>query len=156
MSRSSNLRLLLWNTAYAVLALVVGAVLLVAALAFFWEAPYCGEDSEAVAYARSLSPDRLEKLYRDMEVYSQRNDIPIDGYQVGDERHKIPEAFSDLKVRRIRPREGNIMVEGCFDHYIYLRFHGIGMFAESEEKKIVLNWGEHPPHTGTEVLWAEP
>ena len=156
MSGPFSLKLLLRNTAYAVMALVLGTVLLVAVLAFFWEVPYCGEDSAAVSYARSLPPERLKKLYRDMERYSQMEDIPIDGYYVGDDRQEIPEAFSDLKVRKIRPYEGNIMVEGCFDHYIYLRFQGVGMSAESEEKKIILNWGEHPPNTGTEVLWSEP
>ena len=125
------------------------------AFSFFWDIPSCQEDSEAVAYARSLSSQRLEKLYKDMEAFSHREDIPIDGYQVYDESNDVPDEFADLKVVKIRPEKGNIMVKGCFDHYIYLTFKGIGRRAQPNDKKqIILNWGEHPPNTGTEVLWS--
>ncbi|MCU7843569.1 MAG: hypothetical protein KZQ93_06980 [Candidatus Thiodiazotropha sp. (ex Monitilora ramsayi)] len=111
-------KLLVYNFAYAILAIIIVPVILVLLLMFLWDVPSCDEDSEAVAYARSLSPQRLEKLFRDMEMHSVREDLPIGGYQVQRNRDQIPDEFADLKVVKIRPAEGNIMIEGCFDHYI--------------------------------------
>lgn len=156
MSRKFSLKLLARNFIFVMLALVSLPVIFVVIFSPIWPGNSCQEDSEAVAYARSLSTERLSKLYWDMERYSRREDLPIDGYQFGDERYEVPAEFSDLKVRKIRPNDGNIMVEGCFDHYIYLTFKGFGRLAKpSDKKQIVLNWGEHPPNTGTQVLWSE-
>ena len=156
MSGRFSFKLLAWNVFYVILALVSLPVIFILVFALIWPVNSCQEDSEAVAYARSLSSERLSQLYTDMERYSHRDDLPIDGYQFGDERYDVPKEFSDLKVRKIRPSDGNIMVEGCFDHYIYLRFKGIGHLAKpGDNKEIILNWGEHPPNTGTQVLWSE-
>lgn len=124
---------------------------------FFAGTPSCNEDSEAVSYARSLSKERLAELYRDMERYSTLDEeIAPFGYTVTDAGSNIPEVFADLRVRKIRPRDGNIMVEGCFDHYVFLRFSGIGHLKEiHKERKITLSWGEFPPNSGSEVLWSE-
>ena len=112
----------------------------------------CDEKSPAVAYARSLSKDRLARLYYDMEAYSTRDETPLDGWWVG----STPSEFADLAVVRVRPKEGNIMVRGCFDHYIYLHFEGTGDHKEfDKERRIVLSWGEHPPDMGEQVLWEE-
>lgn len=114
----------------------------------------CDEKSAGVAYARSLSKDRLTRLYYDMEAYSTRDETPLYGWWVS--RREIPSAFADLAVVRIRPREGNIMVRGCLDHYIYLHFEGIGDLKRfDKERRIVLSWGEHPPDMGEQVLWEE-
>jgi hypothetical protein len=114
------------------------------------------EDSDAVAYARSLSKERLKKLYDDMEEYSKKQDTPPYGYIAYGKNAVVPEPFSDLKVKKIRPRRGNIMVEGCFDHYVYLDFEGIGPGKKYDKKRqIVLWWGEHPPTRGSQVLWVE-
>jgi hypothetical protein len=122
---------------------------------FFSQAVKCGEDSEAVFYARSLSQERLEKLYKDMERYSIKDNLPLDGYQVYQKDSEVPDEFNDLKVVKIRPFEGNIMIEGCFDHYVYLDFHGFGLLKESRpERKIVLRWGEHTG-AGSEVIWRD-
>jgi hypothetical protein len=116
----------------------------------------CDEKSPGVAYARSLSKERLARLYYDMEAYSNRDETPLNGWSVGDKRLEIPSAFADLAVARIRPRDGNIMVRGCLDHYIYLHFEGIGDFKNFDEKRrVILSWGEHPPSTGEQVLWEE-
>tara|TARA_R110002072_G_scaffold104099_1_gene228384 strand:+ start:777 stop:1250 length:474 start_codon:yes stop_codon:yes gene_type:complete len=156
MSEGFSSKLLAWNFFYVVLALVSLPIIFVVIFALIWPVNSCQEDSEAVAYARSLSTERLSQLYRDMEEYSHRDDIPIDGYHFGDERYEMPAEFADLNVVKIRPDDGNIMVEGCFDHYIYLTFRGIGHLAKPTDKKeIILNWGEHPPNTGTQVLWSE-
>ena len=118
--------------------------------------PSCGENSEAVSYARSLSKERLSKLYTDMELYSKVPDQPIDGYHAYQENAFVPKEFEDLKVAKIRPREGNIMIEGCFDHYVYLRFEGVGYSKDDNDKnQIILSWGEHPLDAGSEILWTE-
>jgi hypothetical protein len=63
---------------------------------------------------------------------------------------------SAMKNPRIRPRDGNIMVHGCFDHDIYLHFEGVGILKQfDKERRIVLSWGEHPEDRGEQVLWTE-
>jgi len=115
----------------------------------------CGEDSEAVAYARSLPKERLRKLYADMKRYSKRSDIPPEGYQLWLEKNKVPKEFTDLKVINVRPDRGYIVVEGCFDHYVLLKFKGIGYISRKNSIKdeIILSWGEYPVDSGSEVLW---
>lgn len=109
-----------------------------------------------MAYARSLSAERLSSLYQDMDRYSRIGDLPIGGYHFGDERYEMPVEFEDLKVIKVRPDDGNIMVEGCFDHYIYLTFKGVGRLAKpSDKKEIILNRGDPPQNTGAQVLWSE-
>jgi len=119
-------------------------------------APSCDEESEAVAYARSLSEERLARLYKDMELYSQSKDTPRIGYAPKQENSDVPEAFADLDVVRVKPSWGVIVVQGCFDHGVYLYFRGIGISKDHKGKKqIAVGWGEVPPHSGTEVLWTE-
>ena len=130
----------------------IGVLLVAGVLLFGAFAPSCQEDSEAVAYARSLSQERLTKLYADMETLSTSDSLPIDGFKRHGEE-LLPPPFSDLKVVKVRPYEANIMVEGCFDHYVYMDFHGFGINKEFyPEPKIVLRWGEHDS-VGSEVLW---
>lgn len=51
---------------------------------------------------------------------------------------------------------GNIMVHGCFDHYIHLHFEGVGDHKQFDEaRRILLLWGEHPEDMGEQVLWAK-
>ena len=136
---------------------IIGWVVYLAPMfAIFSDAPSCEENSEAVAYARSLTQERLKKLYYDMEGYSTREDIPYDGYNLFDETQSIPSEFSDLKVRKIRPADENIMVEGCLDHFVFLRFEGFSNFRKNDSnRQIILTWGERPPDAGSQVLWAE-
>ena len=48
------------------------------------------------------------------------------------------------------------MLQGCFDHYVYLHFEGFTQNQEYEpERQIVLSWGEFEPQAGSEVLWAD-
>ena len=57
------------------------------------------------------------------------------------------EEFSDLEIVRVSPESNSIMVEGCFDHYLYLNFKtGTG-----GEKIIQMQYGEHD--IGTEIVW---
>jgi hypothetical protein len=116
----------------------------------------CDEKSSHVAYARSLSQERLARLYHDMESYSNKDETPFNGWTADDKRVAIPSAFTDLQVARILPRDGNIMVHGCFDHDIYLHFEGVGILKQfDKERRIVLSWGEHPGDMGEQVLWTE-
>jgi len=112
----------------------------------------CTESSEAVSYARGLSQKRLTQLYHDMEKFSNKDNLPIGGYSRHRKDREIPEEFQDLKVAKIRPSDGNIMVEGCFDHYVYLNFYGFGKMKKRHPKKeIVLSWGEYT-NAGSEVI----
>jgi hypothetical protein len=116
----------------------------------------CDEKSPGVAYARSLSQERLARLYYDMEKYSTKDETPLDGWWAHHAQPPVPAEFADLDVARIRPRDGNIMVHGCFDHYIYLAFEGVGDSKKfDKERRIVLSWGEHEEDMGEQVLWVE-
>lgn len=114
--------------------------------------PDCGQNSDAVRYARSLSDERLHDLFYDMEEFSKRNSTPSHGYNMLNE--EIPKEFADLEVVKIRPKEGNIMVEGCFDHYVYLDFGGLGNYPNPKSRLIQVRWGEGSS-AGAEVLWSE-
>ena len=150
------MRVLFLNLAWAFGALSAGCLLLVLTLGILWDTPDCGEDSPGVAYARSLSQERLEKLYWDMERLSTQGGRASIGWDLKIGDGEVPTEFSDLSVRKIRPAQGNIMVEGCFDHHIYLTFHGVGPNSAGEEdRKIELKWGEHPPHAGTQIIWRD-
>jgi hypothetical protein len=118
-------------------------------MAFFGDAPNCDKDSDAANYARSLSDERLAALYSDMARMYKMNDVPYEGYTSFDPKG-LPKEFADLKIKKVRPKQANIMVEGCFDHYMYLHFNGI---SDDEPKQIVLQYGEHP--VGSEVLWSK-
>ena len=136
--------------AFALLAVFIAIVIIIGfAVSFLFSSDSrgCTKDSQAANYVRSLSQDRLEKLFEDMDIYSAREDLPFDGYYVHQEKGLPPE-FQDLEVVRVRPRSKNIMVEGCFDHYLYLRFHT----SENGVKTITMQYGEHD--IGTEVVWS--
>jgi len=77
------------------------------------------------------------------------------GWDVLNTAVEVPKEFADLKVARIRPSEGNIMVHGCFDNYVHLTFEGIGVEKQfAKERRIILSWGERPPEAGEQVLWT--
>jgi hypothetical protein len=136
-------------------ALVLPGIFLIPFAWFESHRPSCNEDSPVVAYARSLSHERLARLYRDMEAYSSTRD-GLFGWNLSDAAVKVPKEFSDLKVVWIRPSEGNIMVHGCFDHYVYMEFEGVGANKGSpKERRIILSWGERPPEAGEQVLWTD-
>jgi len=136
------------------LIIAVPLILLVFFIVFTGPIPSCTEDSDAVKYARSLSSERLSLLYEDMYKFYANKTSPIGGYYVSSEEMEIPIEFEDLKVARIRPADANIMIEGCFDHSVYLHFEGYRFKDTLELKQIILSWGEHS-NAGKEVLWAE-
>ena len=117
----------------------------------------CGADSEAVVYARSLSETRLEKLYNQMKYYYDYENTPTFGWGGnGKDKSNFPKEFSDLKVVKIRPKDSNIMVEGCFDEYVYLQFKNLD--SENGPKQIELDYPSHSEKAyeiNIEVLWKE-
>ena len=113
--------------------------------------PSCDGNSKAAKYARSLSQERLRQLYFDMERYARDERTPDDGWFVFEGR-EVPEPFRDLKVARIRPREANIMVEGCMDEFIYLDFGGFGGIGP---RAITLSYATGVYTQESEVLWKE-
>ncbi|WP_299599666.1 hypothetical protein [uncultured Microbulbifer sp.] len=116
-----------------------------------WYSPSCGEDSEAVAFVRSLSEERLGKLYFDFESLSKSANVqPV--YSSYGDGESLPSQFLDLKIVKMRPSRGYILVEGCMDHGVVMSFDGL---KKRTKKKITLSWGEVPPDSGHEVIWVE-
>ncbi|WMS87135.1 hypothetical protein [Pleionea litopenaei] len=144
---------ILW---YAIVALASIFVIILVALFVLLsvKANSCGEDSDSVMFARGLSQDRLSKLYYDVERFSLDSNTPYFGLN-RDESGLFPEPFSDIEAELVRPKQENIMLNGCFDHYVFLRFHGFESNKEYYPKRqIVLSWGEHD-NAGSEVIWSE-
>lgn len=107
--------------------------------------PDCSEGSEAVRRARSLSPEQLSQLYDDMQALV-RSPKGRNGSGPGPSPQPF-EYLDPIRINRTGPR-ASIMLEGCFDEFVHLRFN----FADQREpRRIVLQFG-----TGTkEVLWEE-
>ena len=113
----------------------------------------CGFDSEAVVVTRGLSQERLARLYRDMERDHYDLTIPRSGWGIGSQNTDLPERYNDLAVVRVSPALGNIMLNGCFDHYSMLYFHGFGE-ADPARRFVELIWGEpHSQGAGKWVIW---
>ena len=114
----------------------------------------CDESSDAVAYARSLSHERLTKLFWDVEKASLDPAIPESDLPT-DSDGKFPPPFDDIKASRVRPKEENIMLKGCVDNFVYLHFEGLTINKQyTPKRQIVLSWGEHVT-AGSVVLWSE-
>ena len=128
-----------------VLALCIAAALIF--VFAFNSTPGCTGDSESAKYIRSLGDERLSKLYKDIEIfykeYSQDSYLRIP-------KESLPKEFSDLNIVSLRPGRPQIMVEGCFDNYMYLEFYGI---KDEKEKSIVLRYGEY--EIIEELVWPK-
>ena len=134
---------------------LVSVLLIVGIVAFLVSRmPQCGKNSKQAAMARSLSQERLAQLYHQMR---KLRESPVDdgSKYAGYSGHAIPLEFRDLNCRTVRPGDfaPNIMLEGCFDHYLYLRFYGIGESEDSGDHspRITLQYGEF--ELVEEVLW---
>ena len=142
----------LWNLSIAVVG-SFAVFYIVMIFIFVSGSTSCNEDSESVAYARGLTKQRLTQLYHDMEKLSKSEQAPF--WEIMADEGKFPEPFSDIQANRVRPKDENIMLNGCFDHYVYLHFHG---FESNKQyypnREIILSWGEHD-NSGDEVLLAE-
>lgn len=109
----------------------------------------CSEDSPAAEYARDLPQERLARLYGEIKAISESENF-VGRVSINSER--APTELSDLEYGYLvadSPRYTRIMLEGCFDHHVVLRFMGL----EGEEPpSIILTWGEGPG-AGQEQLW---
>ena len=80
------------------------------------------------------------------------------GAEYGASGEPVPKNLEFLQAPRIRPSDysPNIMLAGCMNSYIYLRFSD----PDSDEPGIVLTWAagtrEEPYRTGEQVLWRPP
>lgn len=110
----------------------------------------CGKESEATVWARSLDESRLALLYADFEKLAANENVAR-VYSFHGEGQQIPPDFSDLKVVKLRPKRGYILVKGCMDHGVVMSFKGLNKPGETQS--IELSWGEVPPHSGSEVIW---
>ena len=132
-----------FGTVLLLTALIIGGIYL-----FLGGSPSCGKNSVAAEYARSITQARLEKMFLDMEELHKDPSVHYDGYSTFE--GGLPSQFADLKIIKVRPKEANIMVQGCFDHHVYLNFYGI---RRDEPKSIELQYGEH--EIGIEKLWPK-
>lgn len=142
---------------YAVLTIVALYGASCTAMFFLWGdmAVSCYEDSEAVAYARSLPKERLAKLYYDLEKASLDPALGYFDEIWAGSKGEFPEPFSDIKAFGIRPKRESIMLNGCFDHYVIFDFHGFESNKKYHPKRqIILSWGEHDS-AGSEVIWSQ-
>jgi len=116
--------------------------------------PKCGPNSEAVLYAKSLSQERLKSLYKQMESHTSAVEQGSDGYRAYISDAEIPDVFKDLKVQKIRPRDKNIMVQGCMDEFVYLYFEKEDIDSRTH-KRIKLSYPDHqgPYSVADEVIW---
>ena len=116
----------------------------------------CSEGHPAVSRARSLSDEQLEFLYLEMfrlrEADADRRGEGGLGIEYGSWGKPVPDNLVFLEAVRIRPSDGlrpNIMLAGCMDEFIYLRFFE----PDSENPRIELTWFDGPYNQPVEVLW---
>lgn len=138
---------------------VIAAVFTLAAIVFLFRfctaLNSCGPNSEALLYVRALSAQRLEKLFRDMERFASQS-IPGGEYVLYDDRESVHKEFSDLKFAKVNPKSGKIIVEGCLDEYIVLRFKG--SVWTDEPAQIELSYPTHsgePYEMSDEIIWQQ-
>ena len=77
----------------------------------------CGNNNAAIATARSLSPERLERLAADLSAFSAEKDRKI-----LDSRNGIPPAFSDLRPEAIMVGSSvnGVHLSGCADDKVLI------------------------------------
>ncbi len=116
----------------------------------------CSEGHPAVSHARSLSNEELEFLYVEMfrlrEADADRRSESGFLIEYGSWGEKVPEDLEFLEADRIRPSDAlrpNIMLAGCMDEFIYLRFFD----SDSEQPRIELSWFDGPYSQQVELLW---
>ena len=119
---------------------------------FFLGINNCNENSEAVAYARNLSNERLGRLYASMMNYSQSVDTSVIGYGNDSYLPELPPEFQDIKAIRVDPVRGDILLAGCFDEFVHLWFKNLD---GDGQPKIELTWGAAPGENRREIIWQE-
>ena len=105
----------------------------------------CGSNEEAVALARSLSQQRLAKLFSDVQAL----DLAGQPQLYIDTRTNTPSAFADLQVQSIASdgHTARLHLSGCVDDKVLLVIKGLG---SSGRKQVSLLPGEAKSSV---VLW---
>ena len=117
--------------------------------------PSCGEDSEAVAYARTLSAERLQTIFTDIQTMASDPDLPIEGLRIGGEYPESPEAFSDLEAKEVVPSKGKLVLEWCTGTEVHLAIAETPATETAEAiQEITLVWGDPESDGGSETLWS--
>lgn len=135
---------------------VLGVVVLLFVI-LLWLMPDCSASSKRAKKARALSPDQFRELHRVMtelraSIPEEERDFQTDLW--GD---RIPPSLRGLNpaVVRVGGDHQVIRLEGCMDHFLDLRFYGIGekpgVVEEDLSPRIVLWSGEFERRE--EVLW---
>ena len=135
---------------------VLGVVVLLLVL-LLWSMPDCSASSKQAKKARALSPEQFQELHRVMTEL--RASIPEEDrdYQNDLWGDRIPPSLRGLDpaVVRVGGDHQVIRLEGCMDHFLDLRFYGLGEKPGVVEKdlspRIVLVSGEFDRQE--EVLW---
>ena len=137
----------------AIAALIAIIVFFYPVISFLSNSENCDENSKAVAFARSLSQERLNKLFTDIKELKTSGKTL---YYIYDAKGAatIPTQFKDLNLKKIdglrQSKFVKVMLEGCFDTFVFLYIYGV----DEGEAKIVLTWGEGP-FAGEQVLWKK-
>ena len=147
-------KLIKWSAA------LLFAVFLCVVITFDFFEPDCSESSLEADYARSISDERLAKLFDQLleikltddlirsDLSNYQNIVLPTGIRVSHEYS--PRELKDLKFDNVRisKRSSRLMLKGCFDHFLTLNIHGL---YDGEKPKITLNWGVTTHQS--ETLW---
>ncbi|TVZ37996.1 hypothetical protein P886_2345 [Alteromonadaceae bacterium 2753L.S.0a.02] len=109
----------------------------------------CNSDSPTMKYLESLSQARLEELYNELKRYSSAEDARN---RVLRDESSMPREFLDLQFLRIDFKDARILVAGCFDNFVYLKFHGLGLY-KTESPAIYVTYGEEYEGHLSKLLW---
>lgn len=112
------------------------------------EGGVCDKNAKQVKMAKSLSNEKLKKLYNDMKKLAIEN-----RFQTFNGIEEIPEQFKYLNPRALN-------VEADMNAYLYLKVCGLDskvlmFFSLSEQRKYIkLIWGDGPT-AGNIQLWPK-
>ena len=85
-----------------------------------------------------------------MQTHWRRFDSPDHGYTRG----KEPVEFTYLDAATVRPKDMSIMLEGCFDEFVYLGFQGFTLEPDDLAKgqKIEIEYHDKE-NIVREIIW---
>ena len=114
----------------------------------------CRESSDSVRYAKSLTKEELEILFYNMQEYWAKHDTPKHGYILYGDTTNVPDVFKKLEADEVRPLQKVIMLEGCMEEFVFMKFSGFSEDANFTGKKTIeLRYHISEQETATEILW---
>jgi hypothetical protein len=122
-------------------------LLLIALLGLLGACGSCGSNEQAISFARELPPQRLAKLFHDVQAMPPLR--PDQGQIIYGERSGVPRIFADLHPQSVTiyPGMARIHLAGCVDDKVILLVQG---FDGVGAKKVTLEPGEAKDPV---VLW---